>query len=200
MKVLLAGEGATELGDWHKEPAWRTSPCAPGVVEALAREVSAGGWTVGNAVCWRSIRKYRSGEHRHAETRNVLGVVLAAREGGYGAVLFIRDRDGSAEREADVEAGIRLAGESPDLENVGVAGGIATEAVEAWLLALLGQAGTERLPDPKRELERRGLETCQSKVELIREHGIARVPNDAASLGRWLGRVREVLAPPVPAG
>jgi hypothetical protein len=30
----------------------------------------------------------------------------------------------------------------------------------------------------------------------VEKHGIARVPEDATSLRRWLGRAREVLIPP----
>ncbi len=193
MKVLLAGEGPTELGDWFKEPAYRSSPCAPGVVETLARSVADGDWTVVDAMPWRSIRKYRSGGHRQAETKNVLGMVLSARENGCGAVLFVRDRDRSTEREADVEAGIRDAAVNHDLADVRVAGGVAVEKIESWLLALLGERKTEGLSDPKAVLEHRGYDTCEAKVGLIRERGLAAMPDDATSLRRWLDRARKAL-------
>jgi hypothetical protein len=193
VKVLLAGEGPTELGDWHREPAWRPSPCSPGVIEALAHEAVPGDWTVAEAVAWKSIRKYRSGDHRQPETRNVLGIALLARERGYHTVLFTRDRDRQAGRERDIEAGIREANQSRDLAHVGVAGGLAVETIEAWLLAMLGERGTESLADPKPILEHRGYGTCEAKVRLVRERGLDDIPGDAAFLWLWLERVKTAL-------
>ncbi|MBI5486564.1 MAG: hypothetical protein HY905_04455 [Deltaproteobacteria bacterium] len=195
MRVLLAGEGPTELGDWHRERAWRPSPCAPGVVEALARGVGDGDWVIADAVSWKSIRKYRPGGHRHAEARNVLGVVLMARERGMDAVLFVRDRDGLPERGADVETGMRAAAGNRDFRGVAIVGGIAVEAIEAWLLAWLGEPRTEEATNPKAELARRGYGSCEAKVSLVREHDAAGIPEDAQSLRTWLDRVRRVFGP-----
>jgi hypothetical protein len=83
LKLLLAGEGMNELGGWDVAPPWRRHPPDPGVLEALLRRIEPEGWEIVDAVRWKDIRKFKVGGHREAETRNVLGLALMAREKGY---------------------------------------------------------------------------------------------------------------------
>jgi len=92
-----------------------------------------------------------------------------------------------------VEAGIRDAAANRDLAVVRVVGVVAVETIEAWLLAMLGECGTEGLADLKPILERRGYGTCEAKVRLVRERGLDDIPADAAFLRLWLERVRAAL-------
>jgi len=59
IKILLAGEGANELGRWSAPPA----PPAPregdgegaGVLEAFLGKVSPGGWRIETSVPWKGM-------------------------------------------------------------------------------------------------------------------------------------------------
>jgi hypothetical protein len=109
MGLLLVGEGRHEIGDWYDG---RPTPGArsPGVVEVLLRKVRPDGWEIEEALLWKSVRKYRPGGHRGAETRTVLGIVQRAAERDLAAVVFSRDRDSEKpegrRRESEVERGI----------------------------------------------------------------------------------------------
>ena len=151
MKILIAGEGPTELGGWYAESMWREEPIARGVIEALLLRVCADGWRIVDGITWKRIRKYRAGQHRSAETRTILGLALDAKERGAAVVAFTRDRDGDLEREADIEAGIARAAEL--FSDMCIIGGAAREDTEAWILALLGV----RLPDSSAASAMKGL-------------------------------------------
>jgi hypothetical protein len=193
MKVFLAGEGAGELGGRARRPPYRTSD--RGVIEALLRKVRPDGWHVGDAVCWKDIRKYRVGQHRGPDMRNVIGAALMARDAGCDALVFTRDRDGDLDREGAIEAGI----DDPARPPVHVAGGVAVEMIEAWVLALGGEHGSETHCDPKAVLRARGVAQVSAMVEVVDRGDLARLPDDAGSLRRWIARARTVLFAVTPA-
>jgi hypothetical protein len=192
-RVLLAGEGKTELGEWAKEHEHRDSPGEVGVLEALLRRIGAH-VTFVEGVVWTRIVKYRAGAHRSPETRNVLGVVNRALDLRCDAVVFSRDRDGSVERERDIEEGIRQAAEA--FPQVALAGSVAVENIEGWILLLLGEADGERVPSKqtKAELEKLfRVVSLREKVEAVAGASIEAVPE--GSLSRFVHRARAVLSP-----
>ena len=194
MRVLLAGEGATELGSWDKEPAYRPrsgEATEPGVLEALLRRVDSNTpFEIVDGFRWRSIPLYQAGEHRHAETRRVLRLAQRAEERGC-VLVFTRDRDRDRQREIDITAGVL---EAQQKFSAAIVGGVAIEEIESWILALLGETKTERLPDPKRRLqETHGIQGTREMVDIIARADLGRVPNDASSLRAWLDAATVVL-------
>ena len=192
MRVLLAGEGKTELGEWAKEPAYRDQPPERGVLVALLDRVRADPFTVVDGILWTRIRKYRAGNHAASETRNVLGLALMARRARCDAVVFARDRDGSIVRQRDLEEGIQRARE--EFADLKLAGGIAIENIESWVLVLLGDPGESVGPKrTKHELATRfQITTAQQMVDAVASATLERVPE--GSLARWLATARTVLA------
>lgn len=192
MKVLLAGEGKTELGDFDLDPAYRATPPADGVVLALAEALVPAGWQVGHAVKWSRIRKFRAGDHASPEARNVLALALDCVERDLPAVVFARDVDGQRDRAADIDDGVRRARER--FPKVGLAGGLPSQAIENWLLALRGEVGTETL---HRDQARRRVETeapgVADKVAWVRASDAERVATDAKSLRDWVEALSLIL-------
>ncbi|MDC0722949.1 hypothetical protein [Nannocystis bainbridge] len=201
-RVVLGGEGPNELGGWCNLPPYRAETPVPGVLEALLRHVRPDGWIVIDAVVWSSIRKYRAGGHADAEERNVLGLVLKARERGADIVAFARDCDGDGaqhrRRIASIDVGLARAREEFP-QGPAVIGGSAVRMLEAWVLAIGGERRTE-------EMGREGLETgfqrfqiplkkTPALVDFVQKADLGRIPADAVSLTKWLARAREVLAP-----
>lgn len=185
MKVFLSGEGDDDIGGWAKEAPYQGDPPEMGVIEALLRQVAAAEITIGGACVWKKIRKYRSGAHAQRETRSVLGLMIEAEELGCDAVVFVRDRDGDAKRQADIEAGVHQAraGEFVPV----VVGGVAVEEIEAWILAILGERRSEQHTDAKAVLkERHGIDSRDKMVAVIQKRRLEDVPEDATSLHAWL--------------
>ena len=198
MKVLLAGEGPNELGGWARHPSYRNTE-EPGAIEALLRKVRAEGWRVVDGVLWKQIRKYQVGNRRGAEERNVLGLVLKAKEVGCDLVAFVRDRDGTQanpnrERYQAIEDGIRAAQEKIE-ECPRVIGGVAVKKLESWLMALLGNRNSEIHPSPERVLEDRGvaIKSTRDYVAVVRDADLDQVPADAESLRCWIERATAAL-------
>ncbi len=192
MRVLLAGEGKTELGEWAKEAPFRERPGEKGVLVALIERVADPAFTLVDGLPWTKIRKYRSGEHASPEARNVLGLALQARSARCDAVVFSRDRDGSLERQHDLDEGIRRAREL--FSDLRIVGGIAIENIEGWILVLLGAPG-ESLSSRKTkpELEARfGIVSLQAKVDVVASALLDNLP--PGSLSRWLDRARQTFA------
>lgn len=189
--MLLAGEGSDDLGRWGKHPAYAEEGPG-GVIEALLLRIRATGWSVAEGVRWKTIRKYRAGAHASAEARNVVGLALRARDLRCDAVAFVRDRDGDRDRERDLENGIERARELfPALR---IAGGVAIEEIEAWLLAIRGERGSESVTDPKGRLaERHGVDTGAAKIACVEQASLDRLPDDARSLALWIERARQAL-------
>jgi hypothetical protein len=87
-RVLLAGEGKTELGGWIDWAAGndpKKGQPEPGVLEALLNCVCAGGFQVHAAVAWRELRIYRAwspGKRMHKDELNTRALWLKATEKG----------------------------------------------------------------------------------------------------------------------
>ncbi|MBX7194649.1 MAG: hypothetical protein K1X94_21520 [Sandaracinaceae bacterium] len=195
LEVLIAGEGKTELGRWALAAAHREAPQTRGdsqdvgLIEALVRRRGA---IVASAMLWKSIRKFRAGHHAGHETRNVLGLALVAKEHGH-TLVFLRDRDGDGDREAQIVEGIRRA--QKEFPAVSIVGGCAVESIEAFGLWALGDARAEQRRDPKAELHRRGHEGVRALVELVSGADLSRLPPDSAA-GTWFRRLDVVLGQP----
>ena len=192
-RVLLGGEGRSELGGWANKPPYRAAEPDSGVLEALLRRVRPDGLSVVDGIRWKDIRKFKVGAHRTAEERNVLGLALLARELSADVVAFTRDRDGDRRRERDVAEGIERA--ETLFPNVHVVGGVAVEMIEAWILGLRGRKRAEKLGNPKPETARFGLTSVEAFVQLVRDAKLEEIPKDAASLRGWLARATEALTP-----
>ncbi|MBI4816470.1 MAG: hypothetical protein HY791_09430 [Deltaproteobacteria bacterium] len=191
MKLFLAGEGPTELGGFADPAPYRSAE--RGLLIAFAERVATSELSVHDATLWKNIRKYKVGGHRNAEERNVLGLVLRAEESGAELVVFSRDRDGDLEREVAVESGYASALNS--FPKIRIAGGTANEAIEAWLLAVLGEKASESHRRPKTVLAVRYPEVAQlsEQVRVIDDCDIGAIDADAASLHRWVDRLRTAL-------
>lgn len=198
MKVVLGGEGSNELGGRANPHPYQTDD--RGVLEALLRRVRPDGWQVVDAIAWKRIRKFRAGDHADAEERNVRGLVLAAKERSADVVAFSRDADGDGPQHRQrcdaVSAGIAWARENfPD--GPAVIGGMAIRMLESWVLASLGEHGTEAL---RREGLAAALKHQQipekdtrAMVARIDDANLAMLPPDATSLRSWLERAGAVL-------
>jgi hypothetical protein len=186
VRLLICGEGVTDLGDWST-PQARTRQHS-GVIEALLRGTVGDRWSVSAFRAWANARKFQAGDHRRPETRTVLGLLLDAREAECDAVVFVRDRDGYLEREEHVEAGIAEA--TVLFPNMSVIGGVAIEELEAWLLACKGLTKSESFRQAKEEFARRypSEDHRQGKVAVVEAADLESLPADALSLRRWRGR------------
>lgn len=192
IRVMLAGEGRNELGDWADHPSYRSG--RTGVLEALARKVRAEGWTVTEGVAWRQLRKFVAGARGDGDRKNVERLLLRARELGCDVVVFSRDTDGQAERRADVERAIEAHERGP-LPTPRVAGGVAEPKLEAWILALAGAAHSEDRGHLSERLEELGVggKDGRAMVAVVERADLDRLPADALSLHAWLARARSAL-------
>ncbi len=164
------------------------------------RKVVEKGWEVVDGVSYKRIRKLSITKLHRAETKNIMGAVLMAKEAGCDVLAFARDRDGTRsntneERQRDVELGVEKAqqvfSEHPD-----IIGGMAIEKLESWLLALSGQKKSEQHRDPEKVLEEMGIRSKNTAeiVNLAQKSEITSIPKDAESLHRWLERAKVVLS------
>ncbi len=103
--------------------------------------------------------------------------------------MFARDRDRSEEREAEVEA--RIEEGATRFAEVAIVGGVATEAIEAWVLELLGDRMAHQHSRPRTPLaDDHGVEGLARVVEII--EGASRLPaGSPSSLGRRLQRLAD---------
>jgi hypothetical protein len=187
VRVFLSGEGPDDLGDWFVERQNRSDPPHMGVIEALLRKVATVELKVAEACAWKRIRKYKSGKHARPETRNVLGLAVQAEETGCDALVFVRDQDGYADRQADVDEGVRLVRERGFA--LALVGGVAVQEIEAWILALMGERGSQRHADAKAVLaEKHGIRTRAEKVATVESESAdhTKIAEDAVSLRGWL--------------
>lgn len=169
MKVFLSGEGRCELGSRAGHRSFQSDD-EPGALHALLARVRASGWEIGGSCEWKRIRKFRAGKFDHEDTRNVLGAALDAKEAGCDVLAFSRDMDRDLARDEAIEEGIRR------VEGIGVIGGVAKPTIEGWILALLQ--------------ERRSEDMSSKRAEALL---VERIPDDAASLRRWLERAEQHL-------
>lgn len=200
IRVYLAGEGPNDIGDWQGHSTYRADiPRPGGVIEVLLRKVRDEGWEVVDGVAWQGIRKYKRGPSVPPEVRNVLGAALMAKESGCDVLAFTRDRDGAKykQRQLDVEQGIVQAPQHiTDCPKI--AGGMAIEKLESWLVALSGKKGSEKMRQSHIEKHLAALgvrkKNTADMVRLAKGANLERIPQDAASLQLWLRRAREALA------
>ncbi len=197
IKILLAGEGPNELGKWARDPSYRGN-YENGVVEELLKKVCDRGWEVVDGVSWKKIRKYKRGGRKDAEMKNVMGLAEVAKEKGCDVLVFVRDRDGTRskkniEREESIRRGIEAANKSPGCP--GIVGGMAVKMLESWLLALRGRTDSEKITDPKSELEKMEVEmNTAGYVDLVKRADLDLLPRDAGSLKEWLKTAEAVLS------
>ena len=194
VRLFFAGEGPDELGEWANEPAYRPSadtPAAGGVLHALVGRHTR--YETVDAVRWKTIRKFKAGDHAKPEFRNVMGLALQADERECDALVFVRDRDGDLEREKDIEQGIELASKR---FRVRIVGGTANEELEAWILAMLGTRKSESFADAKTKLaDAHETTTREQKCEVVTKANFGELPEDCPSLRRWLERAKAGLVP-----
>jgi hypothetical protein len=195
-KVFLAGEGSNELGGWYNEAKDRGDFPYPGILETLLKLINADGWVISDAKKWRKIRKFRAGEHRSAEERNVLGVCWEAIEKGCDTIAFTRDSDGHNERVVDVQKGIEFANALWS-DRLVIIGGCAVPCIEGWVLAILGNRHTESLSRTRIEalIIKAGIDPKKTApmVEKIEQTDLANIADDAHSLKSWLDTAQHVL-------
>lgn len=188
MKVFLAGEGRDELGKWFDHPGYRDDKNHPGLIEAFLTNLEID-YMVTDGKRWRNLLKYEAGDGRSEEMKNVMGAAQEALDLGCDAVVFVRDLDSAPWRETDIAKGIEKArAEFPDLR---ICGGVAIQEIEAWILALKGDHGSETHRDAKEVLKtKHGVERRNQKVEVVRAADLTRTPSDAVSLNGWLNEAR----------
>ncbi len=191
--VFLAGEGPNDIGSWHRERPYR-DPSHCGVIETLLLLLAPEGWRVLDGIAWKNIRKFRPNQPGKAEVRNVLGAILLAKENGCHILAFTRDRDGSEQRQKDVERA--MSQNANEAKTPFVIGGMAIEKLESWLLALAGISGSESERRPERVLEEKtGLKKeTKLMVEFVQKHGLDNIPQDAKSLRNWLELARSTFS------
>lgn len=206
LKVMLVGEGPNELGDWIKEAPYRNAPRtrrgdappAIGVLQTLLHKIAPGGWSVLDAMAWKSLVKLTPRRPGSGDARSVAAVVLHAKERGDDVVVFFRDRDGAKNRarEAEIEAVVTntpSAAASPKL-----VGAVAVETLEAWVLAACGDANCDSYTDPVAVLAARfsvSPKSAAAMVALIEAADLDSASARSSSLARWLGRARAVFTP-----
>ncbi len=201
IRVLIAGEGANEIGHWARHAPDEERTTGVGVIEALLTKVRSGGWEVRAALQWKDIHKLRPSAAGDREERAVHILVMRARELGCNALIFLRDRDGprNLSRERAIQRAVREAEKRPELA---IASGVPVEMLESWLLALRGDPKSEDEQDPVLELHRRhkvAPKRTTAMIELVRHSRLLDAPDDAASFWRWIRRAATALnVSPIP--
>jgi hypothetical protein len=195
-KVFLAGEGANDLGGWHKETIYRDEVPYPGVLETLLRNKKAEGWMVIDAIKWQYIRNYRAGDHGKHDEQNVRRVCLMAKEKGCDVIALCRDSDGHTERVADIQKGIESA-HALWSDKLGIIGGCAIPCIEGWVCAIMGITDTEastrkKVNDHLTNMSILPKDTA-AMVEKIEQTGLENIAEDAHSLKSWLDIAGQVL-------
>jgi hypothetical protein len=187
-RIFIAGEGKTELGSWDHEPPYQDDS-EPGVLKAFLQKVRNEGWAISAAVKWANIRKFKSGDHRSPEERNVLGACLKAKEKGCSIVAFARDTDCDENRESDIKKGLKAAQEKFGAE-LSIIGGCAKPCIEGWVLAFSSTLRTETFTTSKAcdtlKTMLDGEPHTTRMVECISGSDLSTVANDALSLKEWL--------------
>lgn len=198
--IWLGGEGNNELGKAHAEPAHRESS-SRGVLHALLDHAAPGASVrVVGGTQWSRIVKFSARPAMAPEARNVLGLVLKAREKRCRIAAFVRDADEAAGRGAEaraeaIAAGIQRAAEM--FPEVAVVGCVALPVLEAWVLAFSGVSGTEamRKAGAQRALAERGVEKDTAAMVAIVEDGDPdRLPADATGVRRWIADARTAIS------
>ena len=198
IRVLIAGEGANELGDKLKGDRLEGERATGGgVIEAFMTKVRGGGWQIRDAIRWRDVPKLRANAPGDGDTRTVRVLAQRAAELGCNALVFLRDRDGSQARERAIRDAIKEARRG----TVVIAGGVPIEMLECWLLALRKEPSAHADPDCVASLEaRHGVPRKRTiaMVQLVRRARLLDASPDARSLWRWLRLVAQGLSVKIP--
>lgn len=161
----------------------------------MLKRVRAEGWKVKGASKWCRIRKLRAKGPTLGEERNVLGLVQDAKDAGATVLAFIRDADNDRERPRVIDAAVVRAREQfPSMRIIGKA---AIPALDGWILALMGQPGTEDLGKAaaQRRLVERGVgsKDTAAMVEVVQRREPGAIPRDAQGLRDWLNQAATAL-------
>jgi hypothetical protein len=147
---------------------------------------------------WKGITKLRGPRRRiPREEQNVLGLVFAAKKQRARVLAFVRDADDDKNRPKMIDDAIGKAKETfPEVE---VIGGAAVPVLEGWILAMLGERGSEKLGKVAAqsklvELKVPSQDTA-AMVDIVAKVTLEKLPKDAASLMAWLARANDVLPP-----
>jgi hypothetical protein len=194
VKVFLGGEGGNELGSRCGDPTYQDGGNL-GVIETLLRGVQSTGWSVIGAKKWCQIRKLRSKGPTPREERNVLGLAHEAERAQARVLAFVRDADDDRNRPKVIADAI---GRAEDLfPKVTIIGSVAIPVLEGWILAMLGEHGTEKLGKAaaQSKLVAKGIarRDTGAMVNAATKVALDRLPKDATSLRAWLTRAEEVL-------
>jgi hypothetical protein len=198
--VFLGGEGLNELGSRCREPVYQNDD-VPGVIQALLFRVRPKGWNVIGACKWSYIRKLRAQGRTPGDQQNVLGLVYEARRAKADVVAFCRDADNDPNRLRVIADAVSKA--HTDFPGIAIAGTAAVPALEGWILALLGESGTENLSKASAQTRLRnrnvGDKDTQAMVEIVSNASMDQIPRDAASLRDWLVQAERALPEADPA-
>jgi hypothetical protein len=167
LRILLAGEGPSELGGWAAEPQYRgvarqrrdarrLEPPFVGVLEAFLAATAPGAFEIVDAVLWKSLPFYRSGGGNRTERPmskeelNVRALSLLAHDRACDAVVYVRDKDRSEERQRDLARGREALDQQAIKAGLRVAGGVSVQCIEAWVLAVWASRFGEPVPEARK--------------------------------------------------
>lgn len=199
MKVMIAGEGPNEIGRWARDPSYAGDYAAKhgdGVIGALLERVAGDLTQVAHGCELKNVRKYRVGRHGDGEARTIAALLLDAKERGVELLVVLRDQDGDADRAKTLLA---LHDEPPAPGAPRLVIGVPTRALEAWILAALGERRTESMSSAAllEDLERRGVaaKKTEAYVDVVKAAPLDALPADATQLHGFLERLRAQLRP-----
>ncbi|HVA46423.1 MAG TPA: hypothetical protein VNH11_08620 [Pirellulales bacterium] len=131
MKVLFVGEGPHDVGSPNRIPG-QPRP-AGGTIPTLTRRVCDRVAPDSIAITWSEIPRFHaSGKKRGFPAKIMAAVLLSMRSFGCAGTIAVADRDGKAERNAELEAGVVQAQQL--FPGHAAAWGTAVESIEAWTL------------------------------------------------------------------
>lgn len=190
VRVFLGGEGRNELGGRAGHPVYASEE--PVVIETLLRRCQPDGWQVCDSTPWCQITKFAAKGRTPDDERNVLGLVLMAKRAQSHVVAFVRDADADKDRPNVIDAAIRKAEET--FPGIDVIGGTAVPVLEAWVLAIRGERGTEEMSkgEAKRRLDEMGVADTAA-MEAARGVVADKIPEDAKGLRHWLCKASDAL-------
>ncbi len=133
MILLFIGEGRHDIGDSRPNP-FEPRP-AEGTIPTLARRICPNIASESVALAWTEIRRFNpSAQKRGYPAKIAAAVLLASRRFHCAGTAVVADRDGYADRQPEMEAGVERARQLfPDHPAVW---GLAVESVEAWTLGV----------------------------------------------------------------
>lgn len=196
IRVFLAGEGRGELGRWSEPAEYRsTSNRSDGVLAELLRRVRKDGWEIVGSVVWTKVRKYKSGGHRGAEEKNILGAALTAVEHGADVLVFTRDTDDDEERRKQVFSAREALSSDPSLGPEHVVGGVQHPCLEAWILVLHGKHRDAETLSKRKVLELAKtllVDTEDAMVDVVRKCSIGELPS--GNVADWIADAHRAFA------